>query len=246
MKRMTFLFICLLHAVFADELMPHNEPIVFSEPPKPNIMLVLDSSGSMMYFDMNRPNKYDVAYAKKNFASYHKNPSQLPTNNIRNPECYYGAYNRFSACNLPGMSNAEIKRLNIDGKYSRRATLLWTVENLIQEYGEKANIGLAPLANPNRRNVGNSSYFEEPREEVFDDVFVMPSKLKQGQSNVLKFYQSGANGGTPLNHSVYKASALMRGLTTHTKKGATTKVLKFPPAAEYRCQEQHLVLLTDG
>ena len=246
MKRLTLLFL-LFMGLASGNTEPHHEPIVFSEPPKPNIMMVLDSSGSMMYFDMNPPPGYDEKYARANFASYHRNPSQLPTNHIRNPECYYGAYNRFSACNLPGMSNAEIKRFNIDGKYSRRAILLWTVENLIQEYGEKANIGLAPLANPNRRNVGNSSYFEEPREEVFDDVFVMPSKLKQGQSNVLKFYQSGANGGTPLNHSVYKASALMRGLTTHTKKMATpTIVLRFPPSAQYRCQEQHLILLTDG
>ncbi len=246
MKRLTLLFL-LFMGVASGNTEPHHEPIVFSEPPKPNIMMVLDSSASMLFFDMDAAPGYDEKYARANFASYHNKPWQLPTNHLRNPECYYSPYHRINRCDPANMQSGFLDQYNTHGKYSRRAVLLWTVNELIKEYGDKTNIGFAALGDPNRTRSGNYEYYPDPSEELYDKIFMMPSHVSPSHSRVLNFYQAGAYGGTPLNHSVYKASALMRGLTTDTKKMSTpTITLRFTPAAQYRCQEQHLILLTDG
>ena len=84
MKRLLYLWLGLLGVAFANDLMPHNEPIVFSDPPKPNIMMVFDSSGSMLFFDMEKPEGYTVDFGLKNFTT---STEELVWNNqITNPK----------------------------------------------------------------------------------------------------------------------------------------------------------------
>ena len=274
MKRMTFLFICLLHAVFADELMPHNEPIVFSEPPKPNIMLVLDSSASMGFFDMQKPEGYDERLAISKFAPF--KAGEYPQSYVGNVRCLYRPYKKPSY----GQRDCIFYRYTKDselrpGFYSRASVLMWTVDNLIKEYGDKAYIGMAPLG-PGHSSTETLAYFDasflNPTELYSTDdcteVAGKESKKCDVDAKLKRFYNYfRVGGGTPLTNSSYRAAARMRGLQAPlgtktyyeyndgsgilmTRPGGSSPWTKYStivkPSPKYRCQEQHLVLLTDG
>ncbi|MDG9729440.1 PilC/PilY family type IV pilus protein [Ignatzschineria sp. RMDPL8A] len=274
MKRMTLLFICLLHVVFADELMPHHEPIVSSIPPKPNIMLVLDSSGSMGYFDMHKPDGYDERLAISKFAPF--KAGEYPQSYTGNVRCLYRPYKKPSY----GQKDCKFYRFSGDrelvpGLYSRAAVLMWTVDNLIKEYGDKAYIGLAPLG-PGHSRTGKLSYFDalllNPAElystDDCKDISGKESMKCDIHSGLKRFYDYfRVEGGTPLTNSSYRAAARMRGLqapqgtTVYYEYNDGSGILMKPPGGsspwtkystsvkpspKYRCQEQHLILLTDG
>ncbi len=261
MKRLLFLCLGLMGVAFANDLMPHNEPIVFTDPPQPNVMMVFDSSGSMLFFDMEKPEDYTVEYGLKNFT---KSTEELVWNNqITNPKgisdynakCVYrpsqGNNNdKYASANDKKMrhcnpktsfGSAKYPYVNQAGKYSRVAVLKWTLKNMLERYGAQAQIGLAPLANPTDAH---------PMQSVFDKSYVIPTRLVD-EVGTLTGQATGfitnftARGGTPLNNSIYRATAYLRGVTIGSKENNKPTFYK-PSPITYRCQEQHLILLTDG
>lgn len=260
MKRLLFLWLGLLGVAFANDLMPHHEPIVFSDPPLPNIMLVLDSSGSMSFFDMEKPEGYTVDYAHSHFTN---SPFELAWIDYKNSgkgdadfnaKCLYrpakgNKNNQYASvverqnrhCDPRITFGKNYPKTNQVGKYSRVAVLKWTLKNMIERYGAQAYIGLAPLANPNGK---------VPYETVFDDTYVAPTRLVDESGNLtsqtaLFLRDFTGIGATPLNNSVYRAAGYVRGATIGSKSNNKPTFYK-PSPITYRCQEQHLILLTDG
>lgn len=214
---------------------PHHEPLISKTPPKPNIMMVLDTSGSMRSFDMPAPSGYDSAVF---------GPSQL-----NSPYWRWNRTNHYDSS---------------WGRYTRLAVMQWIVLDLIDKYRHQANIGLAPLDyEHNRRDVGGWSYnpqlsgLQEGSYRTVPDTkppgtpnfgnytsgfsrqLIMPMDLEDdaNYNNIReRLAKFPFDQNTPLNSPLYQASVLMRGYHASVNKSPI----------QYRCQQQHIILMTDG
>lgn len=179
---------------------PHHEPLVSKKPPKPNIMMVLDTSGSMRGFDMQKPSGYD----SRVLIQIRKDLKDKKDKIWGQDSDYHPDYR---------------------GYYSRLAVLQWIVLDLVDKYRYQANIGIAPLDSSNNHS------------QNFDEHVVQPKDLEniENYRNIrealmkYRFY-----GMTPLNSPLYRSAKYIRGKNNNTSP------------IEYRCQEQHIILMTDG
>ncbi|MDG9730425.1 PilC/PilY family type IV pilus protein [Ignatzschineria sp. RMDPL8A] len=195
---------------------PHHEPLIKQNPPKPNILMILDTSGSMREYDMGVP-------------------------------CENG---------YPGEMCSD-SRINV---------LRSTVDRLLARYRNDAYLGISTL--------GKFGYHIDPRFGYRNDLNIIKhdlsdlstsddprintenaAKLRSIQ-NTVKGLQ--ANGGTPLAFALYEAAKYFRGdkllkETNYKYSWNDGRYAHFdsfigvkPSPIKYRCQAQHIVLLTDG
>ena len=215
-KHLSLLVSALLLSNASFAFTPHQEPLVKQNPPKPNILMVLDTSGSM--------NAVDMSDAKGN-------------------------------------------------KITRIAALKSTVVNLLARYRYDANIGFTTLGptgyqEASTTNAMSSVSFNilkmpiqdlsnpnnyESAVNLIKHKFTIPPRTEYRQ--------------TPIAFGIYEAAKVFRGepLLQSIKAerryrvglGILSPKYKIIPAEysfnrvqdspiQYRCQEQHMILMTDG
>lgn len=195
---------------------PHHEPLIKQNPPKPNILMILDTSGSMKERDMSIP-------------------CTDPSNGRK---CYA----------------------------SRIDVLQSTVKGLLSRYRNDAYIGMSTL--------GFLGYHADSYYQVIDlDIMkfdISDLSIDNSDETINKTNQNNfalatqevdnliAHGGTPLAYALYEGSKYFRGDRMMDRSGFELQGRYYkqkydlykseiqPSPIKYRCQQQHIILLTDG
>lgn len=193
------------HAGLSQESLdfkPHNEPLVKQNPPKPNILMVLDTSGSMNGQDMRDENN-------------------RPT--------------------------------------SRIAVLRKTVEDLLTRYRKDARIGFTTLGPRASYYATGSRYdfaiekqpitdFDEEMSDLEFEDFLQNKIRPVRETNQSLLHNPSQYNLTPLTFAIYEAAKVLRGkpMAQYSNRGKLYKESYRTAPITYRCQEQHMILMTDG
>lgn len=196
-KSLSLLVSALLLSNASFAFTPHQEPLVKQNPPKPNILMVLDTSGSMNTSDMH---------------------------------------------NDKGVKTTRIK------------VLRETVKDLLLRYRHDAYVGFTILGPRAADYAYQGSYpfdiLKLPISDLSKDKDI-DAAIDIAESALQPPPQTNL---TPLTFAIYEAAKVLRGKPRikETIRGrrydfGSRKVGAADPAPiRYRCQEQHMILMTDG
>ena len=186
---------------------PHHEPLIKQNPPKPNIYMILDTSGSMDEVDIPKEGM-SINYKCKKSSGWWSKPD---------PNCE--------------------SRINV---------LKRVVTNLFERYRYDAYMGYGTLGYLGYKYTGSGtrSYdynvVKMPISDLSDD-----DSLKNAKNQISGIV---ADGGTPLAFSLYETAKYFRGedMLDNFNWGIVKSRGTLKNPIRYRCQQQHIILMTDG
>lgn len=151
-----------------------------------------------------------------------------------------------------GARDVKLKGQNV----TRVQALEYTVESLIKKYNDKAYLGISLLNQPGTDGRGSARRGGVVRLKLAD--------YSKDDMSVLTNYTSGlirASGGTPVRPSIYETIKMFRGQPVsyngtggirdriYHNNGTYSDFYKYAQLdtpLRYRCQQNHLVVMTDG
>lgn len=151
-----------------------------------------------------------------------------------------------------GARDVKLKGQNV----TRVEALEYTVESLIKKYNDKAYLGISLLNQPGKDGRGSARQGGVVRLKLAD--------YSKTDMSVLTNYTNGlirASGGTPVRPSIYETIKMFRGQPVsysgtsgsrdriYHNNGTYSNFYKYAQLdtpLRYRCQQNHLVVMTDG
>lgn len=258
-KKIAFLFssIGLIACANANQFEPAKTPIFSMSQAKPNIHMLFDDSASMQSVDVSAPEHtfgFGQPVCVNQSAQWHSERTRL---NEYDPfqDGTYKPWNDDQAVN--GLINGKKKPPRImECAYVSRTDALDNVfRSLIYKYRERSYLGVSVLWQVN--NEGVKDIFDSLIRLPLSDYSELSSQAVENEIiNPISTLIKSSPGQTPLYPAVYEAIKMYRGQPV-TLGGVTRSNVSlnaedvFPyklmtTPLRYRCQENHLVVMTDG
>lgn len=193
------LSVFLLGSIASAEFQPHNEPLTSQLPPRPNVMLILDDSGSMR----TEARVSQMREAATDFINKYRN----------------SAYIGLSTLGFMPLSYAD------------------------ENWGPAEAWRVRPVIERKIRDIGS-------RPEVTDEHgLVIDKPIENFDDSVSFVSRIVGDGNTPVAYATYEVFKYFRGLPVFDKNLDETSALpdkKWTHPLKYRCQANHVILLTDA
>lgn len=266
-KKIAFLLssIGVLACANANQFEPSTTPIFSTPQAKPNIHMVLDDSGSMVYADVIAPEhafgfgQPTCQYQGTEWAKEREERGEYDP--FR--DGVYKPWNDTIAANGGYYGKKKPPRIMNCAFVMRKTALDNAVRTLLYKYREQAYLGISVLWQVN--NIGNNDIFDSLIRVPLDDYSTLSSdEFEKEVVNPISTLIKNSPGQTPLYPAVYEAIKMFRGqpvtlLGTNTDNiymGANIKrdeenrsfyAYKFiETPLRYRCQQNHMIVMTDG
>ena len=246
---------------------PSFEPIFNSERPKPNILMVLDDSGSMK--------KFQDTVLPEHYISFGNPICQRQSDSWHADRVKLGEYDPFiDGKYVPWDEQKAVNGL-INGKKRppliescvlgfRNQALEYTVDTIMRSYRDHAYIGISVLwlSYDDKPIRGEGGLLSLP----IDDYSGLSEEELQEELASTKHRMKVSAGNTPIYPAVYEAIKMFRGQPMNARGTANVafqlapyksdkicegskcyyEFVQYETPLRYRCQQNHMIVMTDG
>ena len=249
----------------ANTFEPSTSPVFSTPQAKPNIHMLFDDSASMKAKDTVMPEhaySFGSPVCKRQSTAWHNERKRL------------GEYDPFSKARYIPWDDSIAKNGLIDGKkkpprimecadVTRTEALDYAFKSVMYKYRDKAYLGVSFLWQVNddgSKNKGNGLI----RLPIDDYSGLSDQKFKSTAIDPVSKLIKNSPGNTPMYPAVYEAIKMFRGQPV-TAFGVNERFTQFPVVKKeckgsscfyayvqhptplrYRCQQNHLIVMTDG
>ncbi len=260
-KKIAFLLssIGVLACANANSFEPSTTPIFSTPQAKPNIHMVLDDSGSMVYADVIAP---EHAFGFGQPTCQYQGPAWAQEREERGEydpfrDGVYKPWNDTTAANGGYYGKKKPPRIMNCAFVMRKKALDHAVRTLLHKYREQAYLGISVLWQVNN---DSSDLMDSIIRLPMDDYGTLSSaQFEKDVVNPISALIKYSPGQTPLYPAVYETIKMFRGqpVTLGGVNGENItvqsdgveryypyKIMETP--LRYRCQQNHMIVMTDG